>query len=99
MPALLRDHHAARPALVMTLTRDVTELRESQEKLRDSEEKFRLIFEASRDCIMVSRASDTRVSTSTTSSSSSQASPARRSSGVPRWNWECGRYPRTVSRL
>ena len=39
---------------VMTLTRDVTELRESQEKLRDSEEKFRLIFEASRDCIMVS---------------------------------------------
>jgi PAS domain S-box-containing protein len=47
---------------VMTLTRDVTELRESQQKLRESEEKFRLIFEASRDCIMVTRASDTRIS-------------------------------------
>jgi PAS domain S-box-containing protein len=47
---------------VMTLARDVTELRESQEKLRESEEKFRLIFESSRDSVMVTRASDARIS-------------------------------------
>ncbi len=47
---------------VMTLTRDVTELRKSQEKLRESEEKFRLIFEASRDAMMVTKVSDSRVS-------------------------------------
>ena len=43
---------------IMSLARDVTDLRKSQEKLRESEQKFRLIFEASRDAIMVARASN-----------------------------------------
>ena len=47
---------------VMTLARDISDLRRSQEKLRESEEKFRLIFEASRDAVIVTRASDATVS-------------------------------------
>jgi PAS domain S-box-containing protein len=47
---------------VMTLARDISDLRRSQEKLRESEEKFRLIFEASRDAVIVTRVSDSRVS-------------------------------------
>ena len=46
---------------VMTLARDITELRDSRERLRESEEKFRLIFDASRDSIMLNRASDLRI--------------------------------------
>jgi PAS domain S-box-containing protein len=46
---------------VMTLARDVTDLRKSQEELRESEEKFRLIFQASRDAILLTRVSDLKI--------------------------------------
>ncbi len=43
---------------VMMVARDVSDLRRSQDKLRESEEKFRLIFESSRDAIVLTRAAD-----------------------------------------
>jgi PAS domain S-box-containing protein len=46
---------------VMTLARDITELLQSREKLRESEEKFRMIFEASRDSILLNRVSDHKI--------------------------------------
>ncbi len=46
---------------VMTMVRDIAEFKESQERLRDSEQRFRVMFECSRDAIMVNRASDTRI--------------------------------------
>ena len=46
---------------VMTLARDISDLRRSQAALRESEEKFRLIFESSRDSIMLNRISDLRI--------------------------------------